>query len=288
MNPRAAAKFAGAAHPVGAAPAPPLLQQPIDPLPIPNLLLWIYTFIVGAAIGSFLNVCVYRWPAGESVVAPRSRCPECLTPIGWRDNVPILSYLLLRGRCRGCGTRISLQYPLVELTTALLWIVAAVRFGWSWQTVAVAVFYTLLFGIAMTDARTYTIPDQFSLGGLVLGLLLAFAPGGITPLRAVIGAATGFALLYAVAVVGEWAFKKPAMGGGDIKMMAMVGAFLGPVGVLLTVFLGALVGTVIFGPISWKTEKLVPFGIFLAVGAAVTEGWGAVLVDWYSVSILGL
>lgn len=255
---------------------------------MPNLLLWIYVFVVGAAVGSFLNVCVYRWPAGESVVSPRSRCPECSTPIRWHDNIPVLGYLLLRGRCRTCGTGISAQYPLVELTTGVLWTVAAARFGWSWQTLAVAVFYTLLFGIALTDARTYTIPDEFSLGGLVLGLLLALAPGGISPLRAVLGALVGFVLLYAVAVLGEWAFKKPAMGGGDIKMMAMIGAFLGPLGVLLTVFLGALAGTLVFGPISWKTGKLVPFGIFLAVGAAITEGWGSALVGWYTTSILGM
>lgn len=259
-----------------------------DPLLDARLVLWLYAFVTGAAVGSFLNVCVYRWPAGESVVAPRSRCGGCGTPIHWHDNIPLLSYVLLRGRCRACGSGISAQYPLVELVTALLWVVAAVRFGWSWQTLSVAVLYTLLLGIALTDARTYLIPDQFSLGGLALGLLLSLAPGGITPLNAALGALAGFALLYAVAVTGEWAFRRPAMGGGDIKMMAMVGAFLGPVGVLLTVFLGALVGTLVFGPISWKSGKLVPFGIFLAVGGALTEGWGPPLVEWYRVSVLGL
>jgi len=254
---------------------------------MPQLVLWTYAAVLGAAIGSFLNVCIWRLPEGESVVSPRSRCPECGTAIGWRDNVPVVSYLLLRGRCRGCGTGISIQYPLVELATAAIWVAAVVRHGLAWQALAMALFFTLLLGIALTDARTYTIPDEFSLGGLVAGLLLSLAPGGITPLQSFGGAALGFGLLWAVGWLGEAAFKKPAMGGGDIKMMAMVGAFLGPIGALLTVFLGALVGTLVFAPISWRTGKLVPFGIFLALGAGVTEAWGGALIDWYRGYLLG-
>jgi leader peptidase (prepilin peptidase)/N-methyltransferase len=254
---------------------------------MPQLVFWIYAAVIGAAIGSFLNVCIARLPEGESVISPRSRCPECGHAIGWRDNVPVLSYLLLGGKCRGCSTRISLQYPLVELATAAIWVAAVVRHGVAWQALAMAVFFTLLLGIALTDARCYTIPDEFSIGGLVLGLLLSLAPGGITPLQSLGGAALGFALLWAVGWLGEAAFKKPAMGGGDIKMMAMVGAFLGPVGALLTIFLGALVGTLVFAPISWRTGKLVPFGIFLALGAGVTDAWGPMLIDWYRGYLLG-
>jgi leader peptidase (prepilin peptidase) / N-methyltransferase len=252
-----------------------------------DLPFWILAAAVGAAIGSFLNVCIYRLPEGESVVRPRSRCPECSTPIGWRDNLPVIGWAMLRGRCRACRTRISIQYPLVEIVTAALWIAAAVRYGISWQALSTAVFFTLLLGIALTDARAYIIPDEFSLGGLVLGLLLALTPGGISFWSALSGAALGFGILWAVGWVGEWMFQKPAMGGGDIKMMAMVGAFLGPIGVLLTIFLGALIGTIVFGPISWRTGKLVPFGIFLAVGAGVTEAWGGSIVSWYSKAILG-
>ena len=255
---------------------------------MPDVLVWIYAGLVGAAVGSFLNVCITRWPEGESVVSPRSRCPECGYGIGWRDNIPVVSWLILRGRCRGCGERISPLYPAVELIVALVWIGATVRYGASWQALAIAIFFTLLVGIAATDARTYIIPDEFTLGGLAIGLLLAALPGGITLVQALIGAAVGFGVLYATAMLGEWWLKKPAMGGGDIKMMAMVGAFLGPVGAVLTIFLGALVGSVIFLPISLKTQRLVPFGIFLAVGAAVTEGWGDILVNWYTTSILGL
>lgn len=251
-----------------------------------QILLMVYAGIVGACVGSFLNVCVYRWPEDKSVVSPPSSCPNCGTRIKWYDNVPVLGWMWLRGKCRACGTPISIQYPLVELLTAALWVMAAWRFGATWQTLSVALFFTLLLGIALSDARTYIIPDQFTLGGLVIGLALSFAPGGIGWKDAFLGAVLGYGLLWLVAVLGEWAFKKPAMGGGDIKMMAMVGAFLGPMGVLLTIFLGALFGTLIFAPISMRTGKLVPFGIFLALGAAITEPFGQAMIDWYVRSFL--
>jgi leader peptidase (prepilin peptidase)/N-methyltransferase len=248
---------------------------------MPDFLLVAYAALVGACVGSFLNVCIYRWPEGLSVVRPRSRCPVCETPIRARDNVPVLGWLLLRGKCRECGARISIQYPLIELTTASLWVAAVLRHGFTWQALSSAIFFTLLLGIALTDARTYIIPDQFTWGGLAMGLLLSLAPGGISPLQSALGAALGFALLYGIAILGSAIFKKEAMGGGDIKMMAMVGAFLGPPGVLLTIFLGALFGSLVFGPISLKTGKLVPFGIFLALGAGITEPWGQAIVAWY-------
>jgi len=242
--------------------------------------------LIGAAIGSFLNVCVYRLPEGESVVRPRSRCPECSTPISWRDNLPVIGWVLLRGRCRHCATGISVQYPLIELATAAVWVAAAARYGPGWQALSTAVFFTLLLGIALTDARTYIIPDEFTIGGTILGLALALAPGGISFTHSVMGAALGFGVLWGVGALGSWWLGKDAMGGGDIKMMAMVGAFLGPAGVLLTIFLGALVGTLIFAPISLRTGRLIPFGIFLAVGAGVADVWGAAIVDWYVVSFL--
>jgi leader peptidase (prepilin peptidase)/N-methyltransferase len=151
-----------------------------------------------------------------------------------------------------------------------------------------ALFLTILLGIGITDARFYIIPDQFSLGGGVLGLALAPFNGGLTLVEALLGAAVGFGVLWIVAKVGTWMFKKDAMGGGDLKMMAMVGAFLGVPGVLLTLFLGALFGTVVFGPISWKTGKLVPFGIFLALGASVGYGWGEEIIRWYTTNFLGM
>ena len=250
---------------------------------------WIMSAVAGVfglTIGSFVNVCTLRWPEDESVVFPGSHCPKCGKPIRWYDNVPVFGYLLLGGRCRECREPISLQYPLVEFATALVWAGMFSYAGFSGEALRGAVFFTILFGIALTDARFYIIPDQFSLGGLVLGLGLAFLPGGIDALDALLGAIVGFGSLQMVAVIGKWMFKKDAMGGGDIKMMAMVGAFLGWRGVLLTIFIGALLGSVIFGPISYKTKKLVPFGIFLAAGAAVTYGFGSEIIEWYMTTVM--
>jgi leader peptidase (prepilin peptidase)/N-methyltransferase len=243
--------------------------------------------LLGLVLGSFLNVCTLRWPTDESVVSPPSRCPGCGTEIRWYDNIPVLSYLILRGKCRFCQAVISPQYPVVELATGLIWAGVFLQHGLSVESVRGALFLSILLGIAVTDARFYIIPDQFSLGGGALGLALAPLAGGLTTSQAFVGAAVGFGVLLAVAKFGKWAFKKDAMGGGDLKMMGMVGAFLGVPGVLLTLFLGALLGSVIFGPISWKTGKLVPFGIFLAVGASVAYGWEDQLIAWYANNFLG-
>ncbi len=243
--------------------------------------------VLGVCIGSFLNVCILRLPEGDSVVSPGSHCPRCGEAIGWRDNIPVLSYLLLRGRCRHCGARISAQYPLVELATGVIWVAAVARHGVSWSAVTVAVFFTLLLGIALTDARTFTIPDEFTIGGAIVGLLLSLAPGGGSLGESVVGAVVGFGILYLAAVLGEWWLEKPAMGGGDIKMMAMVGAFLGPIGAILAIFLGALSGSLIFLPVALRGRTLIPFGVFLAIGAALAEGWGDVIVGWYTANYLG-
>jgi len=243
-----------------------------------------YAGLLGAVIGSFLNVCILRWGADpkQSVVRPRSRCPKCGGALRWYDNIPIVSWLLLRGRCRGCREPISPQYPLVELAVALAWAYLAWRHGVGIEALRGAVFATILLGIALTDARAYVIPDEFSLGGLAFGLLFALLAGRQPLGTALLGAAVGFGLLWLVAVLGEWMFKQEAMGGGDIKMMAMVGAFLGWQGTLLTVFLGALIGSLIFVPLALiGRKKLVPFGIFLAIGAAATYLVGPAILAWY-------
>jgi leader peptidase (prepilin peptidase)/N-methyltransferase len=243
--------------------------------------------IVGMMFGSFLNVCILRWPRDESVVQPRSRCPGCGQPIAWYDNIPVLSWLFLRGRCRHCRAPISMQYPLVELGNGLVWAFMAWRFGPTIVALAGALFFTILLGITLTDAREYLIPDQFSLGGLVVGILLSL-PGGFPAIAAaLIGAATGFAVLWMVGALGTRIFKEEAMGGGDIKMMAMVGAFVGWQGVLLTIFLGALLGTLVFLPLSFFGRKrLVPFGVFLSAGAAVTWFAGPAVIAWYRTFVL--
>jgi len=241
--------------------------------------------LFGAVIGSFLNVCILRWGAEpkESVIRPPSHCPRCGIGLRWYDNIPIVSWLVLRGRCRGCRAPISIQYPIIELATALIWGFMVWRYGASLEALRGAAFATVLLGIAMTDARAYIIPDEFSLGGLALGILFALAAGKQALGVALLGAAVGFGMLWLIAIAGEWMFKQEAMGGGDIKMMAMVGAFLGWQGTLLTVFLGALIGSIIFVPLSLIGRKqLVPFGIFLAIGAAATYLVGPAILTWYS------
>lgn len=283
------------------------------------LLIRVYTTLLGAAVGSFLNVCVYRWPNNQSVISPRSRCPACESPIAWHDNIPIIGYLILRGRCRGCGERISPQYPLIELATALIWLAAVVQFGVGLEAFRTAIFLTILLGIALTDAKHMVIPDYFSLGGALLGLVLAtlltdfhalfdsaqFSDGALAwliratgsdappVLRAIMGATFGYGLMYGVAWAGEKAFRKPALGLGDVHMMALVGAFLGISGVLMTVMLGSFLGLVIGVPITWIRGRLVrlgtylPLGTFLAMGAAITHTWGDAIIRWYIGYALG-
>lgn len=249
---------------------------------------WIYAALIGAAIGSFLNVCVYRWPAELSVLKPRSRCPGCEQPIRSYDNIPVLSYLVLRGRCRNCGTTISAQYPAVELIVSMIWLGAVIRLGPSIDALHSALFLTLLLGIALTDAKEMVIPDQFTVVGAGIGLLLAAVPGGIPFVRSLLGALLGYLLLWGVKLGAEKALKKPALGIGDIHMMAMVGAFLGPIGAIVTIFLGSFLGLAIGVPYTVVRGQLkllgtyLPLGVFLAMGAAIAHFWGDMLMAWYT------
>lgn len=236
---------------------------------------------LGVLVGSFLNVCVHRWPEGQSVVRPPSHCPGCGAPVQPRDNIPVVSWVLLRGRCRACRTAISIRYPLVELAVGALWGGMVWHEGLEFEALRGAVFLTILLGIALTDARTYLIPNPFTLGGAALGLGMAFLPGGIEPFEALLGAGVGYGVLALVGWGATRVFRKPAMGGGDIKMMAMVGAFTGSTGVFLTLFLGSVLGAVLFAPWAWRSRTLVPFGVFLALGAAVTWIWGGAIVAAY-------
>jgi leader peptidase (prepilin peptidase)/N-methyltransferase len=201
----------------------------------------------------------------------------------------VISWLILRARCRGCGKPISIQYPLIELATGCIWAYMVWRHGPTLEAVRGAVFGTVLLGIAMTDARAYIIPDEFSVGGLVIGLVFSAGVGGLSGLAsALLGAAVGFGVLWLVGAAGTSLFKEEAMGGGDIKMMAMVGAFVGWQGVLLTIFLGAFIGSLIFLPMLLAgRRKLVPFGIFLSVGAVIAYLAGPRLMHWYGNFLMG-
>ena len=258
-----------------------------------SLLPYVLTFALGLIIGSFLNVCIYRIPRGLSIILPSSRCPSCNTPIKPWDNIPIVSYILLRGKCRYCKVRISLRYPLVELLNAVLYLMVFLRFGFGLHTAVYFVFSSALIVITFIDIDFQIIPDRITLPGIPLGLLAGSLLLPDPFLRAaqlgwkgsLIGALSGFLFYYFVAVAGEKIFKKEAMGGGDIKMMAMVGGFLGWKGIILTTFLGSLFGSVIgiFMIIFKGRERgsLIPFGPFLALGAVVSLFFGQEIIIWY-------
>src|SRR5918997_3147740 len=200
--------------------------------------------IVGAMIGSFLNVCIVRWGAEpkQSVVRPRSRCPRCGHEIRWYENIPVLSWLALRARCSGCGLAISPLYPAVELTTGLLWAGAVLVLGSTLGALQLAVAATLLLGIAVSDARAFIIPHEFSLGGTAIAIALAAAlAGGAGAWSAVQGALFGAGVVLLVGEATELILGQEAMGGGDCALMGMVGAFFGWEAVLPVVALGACV-----------------------------------------------
>jgi len=212
-----------------------------------------YATLVGACVGSFLNVCITRWPEGLSVVRPRSRCPRCERPIAWYDNIPVISWLVLRGKCRGCGLPISPLYPSIELVTALIWLASAITYGPTFVALRMAIFATLLLGVAVTDLRTYTIPDGFTvtgflflLGAAVVGVFLGDQGPFVGPWPAFLGACVGAGAIAIVGWLGEAALKKEAMGFGDVTLMAFVGAAVGPELALLTVFVGAAIGAIVF------------------------------------------
>ena len=279
----------------------------------PELLL---AFAVGACVGSFLNVCITRWPHDLSVVSPRSRCPRCERPITALDNIPILSWLVLRGKCRGCGLPISTLYPIIELLTALGWVAAVLAFGPTFTAVRVAILGTILLGIAVTDARHYLIPDGFTVFGLVwvfvtalIGTMLNQPSPFADPYDSLIGACAGAGAIAIAGWLGEVALKKEAMGFGDVTLMAVIGAAVGPGRALLVVFVGALIGVVGFLGVVYPLSRLrrthrtpqldlplgdaplelphVPFGVFLAPAALATLLWGYDLIGWYSGRLTG-
>ena len=246
----------------------------------------IFCVLFGLVIGSFGNVCISRLPEGQSIVKPASRCPQCGEAIRWHDNIPLLSFLLLRGKCRDCGEKISLQYPLVELLTALLFVGTYLAFGLSVYSVCAALFCAALLFLSVTDIQCLIIPDPYHVVILVLALICAFFPSPVVWYDRLIGFAGGGGILYLIAVLSEKILKKEGMGGGDIKLLAVSGAFLGWQLVLLGLFLGSIVGAVIgiIAMTSKKAEGLaskIPFAPSLSVGMIISLFFGWQIIDWY-------
>ena len=293
-------------------------------------------FVLGLAFGSFLNVCIYRLPLGLSVVTPRSACPKCKRPIAFYDNLPVLSWLILRGRCRGCKSRISPRYLLIELLTGLLFLACYWYFGWTLSTLKYCTFAFLLLGLIFTDAETKLLPDKLTLPGLALGLIFSlivpvndlasqFLPGMVnlpfsgdvtgrmlSLLDSLLGAALGASFIYgAGAIYLRWRGIE-GMGFGDVKLMAMVGAFLGMKLTIFTIFTASLAGS-FFGVFTvfvvflkrthrfarrlanaqaarrrgWQSAQMVlrfyqmPFGVFLGSMAVFAFFFGNQFLHWY-------
>jgi leader peptidase (prepilin peptidase)/N-methyltransferase len=251
--------------------------------------------VLGCCIGSFLNVVIYRIPAGLSLLFPPSRCPHCLNRLKAYDNVPVLGWLWLRGKCRYCQTAIALRYPLVEAATGLLFVLTASVYGLSWYTLGYWTFISWLLALALIDWDTMTLPNPLTQSGLVAGLVFQASLGWVltqswsgvaAALMGGIGAAVlGIWLFDAIAILGSAAFGRAAMGGGDAKLAAMMGAFLGWKLLLLASFLACAIGAFAGGgaiALGWLSrDQPMPFGPFLAIGAVLSVFVGQALIDGY-------
>jgi leader peptidase (prepilin peptidase)/N-methyltransferase len=242
-------------------------------------------FLLGIIIGSFLNVCIYRLPRKESVVWMPSACPDCANPIRPYDNIPLLSYLLLKARCRVCRARISLRYPTVELANAAGYVSIAWHFGLEWSSMIYAALFSSLLVVTFIDVSHQIIPDRITLPGIVLGLLCASTILPVGLLNSVLGVLVGGGFLWGLAWMSPYLFGKEGMGGGDIKLLAMIGAFLGWKPTVLTILVGAVAGSIVgVGLILFKIlrrDQYLPFGPFLALGAVLAMFFHHEIVSWY-------
>lgn len=266
-----------------------------------DTLLAVLSFVVGGMIGSFLNVCVYRIPKGESVVNPPSHCPKCGENIAWYDNIPVLSWLILGARCRNCKAPISWQYPLVEAITGTLFLLVFLRFG---RTVASPVYMTLAASLVLVtfiDLTDWTIPDRITLPGIPIGiacsvLAMVYPASGLQigemhkdVFDSLIGVALGGGIIYALDKISLLLLKKHGMGFGDVKLLAMLGAFVGWKGVLLILIMACLVGSVVGVTLvaikklkgKDKEDHYLPFGPYLSVAGLLVVFFGDEILSWY-------
>jgi len=249
------------------------------------------SLILGALIGSFLNVCICRLPREESIVTPGSHCPQCKNPIRFYDNIPLVSYVLLRGKCRYCGKPISIQYPMVEGITALFSWVLFATYGPSLSYLFFFAFVAALIVMTVIDLQHQIIPDVISLPGMGVGLLGSLILPHLSFLNSLGGLLLGGGSLFLVGTIYQWLFKREGMGGGDVKLLGMIGAFLGWKAVILTILLSSLIGSLIgilVMVLKGKDFKYaIPFGPFLSLGAALTLFYGESMIRWYLYSYPG-
>ena len=252
---------------------------------LPPWLLWTFTAIFGLIVGSFLNVCIYRLPRRMSVSTPPSRCGGCNTQVEWRDNVPVLSYLLLGGRCRHCRAGISVVYPIVELLTMAIFLAHVAVFGLTLLGAIRVAFACAMIVLFFIDLEHQILPNVITLPGVLAGLAASLvAPPGL--FQSVLGALLGGGVLWAIAEIYVRVRGIEGMGMGDVKMLGMIGAFLGAPLMALTLvlasFAGALTGVALMGAGRGDLQRKLPFGTFLAAAAVFASLWGQPIVDWYA------
>jgi len=242
-------------------------------------------FILGLIVGSFSNVCIYRIPRNESIIYPASHCPKCRSKIKPVDNIPLLSFILLKGRCRNCKSKISIQYPIVELLTGLIYLIIYLTYGLSVQTLIYIILSSALIIIAFIDLNEQIVPDVISLPGIAIGFIISFFVPYISFINSALGVVVGGGIILIIGLAGSVIFKKEAMGGGDVKLAAMIGAFLGwryiIISLFLGFFLGALAGIILILSKIKSREDVVPFGPFIVLGSFITLLWGDKIITWY-------
>lgn len=242
--------------------------------------------IFGLIMGSFLNVAIYRLPRGLSLVTPRSHCPSCGKPIKFYDNIPLISYILLRGRCRECGAHISWRYPLVEGLTALCLAALFLEYGLSVKWVTYSVLTLFLIPISFIDVEKGLILNKLTIPCFILGILLVLAFQIETWKDALLGALIGGAVMWLIAVLGKLLFKKESLGMGDVKLLVMIGVYVGFPDVLISLFFGVLAAAIfILGGFILKKLRFgntIPFGPFIAIGTLVYLVWGGAILNWYA------
>ena len=257
--------------------------------PADDLVIRILIFILGAIVGSFLNVCIVRMPQEKSIVFPRSHCVHCQKLIPWYDNIPLVSYFFLMGKCRHCHKKILIRYWIVELMTAISFVFFYGFFGWKWVLIPYLVFHCGLIVATFVDLEHRIIPDEISVGGMIIGLIFSFlmpqlqhtSSHGLALGRSLLGVLIGGGSIYAMGMMGDFLFKKESMGGGDVKLLAMVGSFLGWQMALLTFFIAPFFGAVFGVIVKLRTkESLIPYGPFLALGALISLFWGKDVIRW--------
>ncbi len=252
-----------------------------------TIFMYIFVFLFGISVGSFLNVVIWRLPREESLAMPPSHCPKCGNSLRWYHNIPVLSFTFLGGKCAFCKTRISWRYPIIEMINGLGWMLCLLVLGPSVEFAVGILLFSCLLAIFMIDVDHMIIPDSLNVAILLIGFGSAwFRFGSMGFVRATIGVAGGFLIFLAIGYIGEKIFRREALGGGDVKMLGALGSIIGLMGVLETIFISAFVGVIggvilIYMNRVDKRERMLPYGPYIAVAALITYLFDAPLMRMY-------